>query len=67
MTIQGNKTISTATYNESDDITLEVPAKRVVENGQEILKTEAETKFKFMASLSKETALFNVNNSSNFK
>ena len=60
MTVQGNKTISTATYNESDDITLEVPAERDA-NGT--LKTSQATEFKFMASLSKETALFNVNDS----
>ena len=59
MTIQGNQTISTATYNESDDIELKVPAVRA--NGT--LETTEAITFKFMASLSKESALFNVNDS----
>ena len=56
----GNQTISTATYNESDDIELKVPA---VRDNSGALKTSEAVTFKFMASLSKESALFNVNDS----
>lgn len=50
VTVQGNKTISTATYNESEKITLEVPG-----------DATGETVYKFVASLDKTTALLNVN------
>ena len=59
MTLKGNTTISTATYNESNDIKLEVPA---VKDTDGVLKTSEAVTFKFLASLDKETALFNVNN-----
>ena len=51
VTLQGNKTISTATYNESKDITLKVPG-----------DATSDTVYKFVASLDKTTALLNVRN-----
>ncbi|MBR5598141.1 MAG: hypothetical protein IKW30_12150 [Lachnospiraceae bacterium] len=63
-TLQDNQTISTATYNESEEIKLEVPAvKATSDQGVEYLKPVATTTFKFIASLDKETALFNVSDS----
>ena len=63
MTLQDNKIISTATYHESNKITLEIPAERVDGN----LVPKEDTTFKFTASLDKEGALFNVNDHAGLK
>ena len=64
VTQQGDKTISTATYNESTNIKLEVPAVALPsDNKADGLKTKEITTFKFIPSLDKDTALFNVNDS----